>query len=81
MLLPPSFLRGSTAKGGTWPSQEAFASLLLASVFQFLVLKSRRSFSRPSIHLRFDLPRSSCANWLGIEDFFRVLRSSFILIT
>ncbi|GFU64540.1 hypothetical protein TNCV_304791 [Trichonephila clavipes] len=31
------------------------ASFLLASVFQFLVLKTR-SFSRPSIHLRFGLP-------------------------
>ncbi|GFU69217.1 uncharacterized protein TNCV_3284951 [Trichonephila clavipes] len=32
------------------------ASLLPASVLQFLVLKTRRSFSRPLIHLRFSLP-------------------------
>ncbi|GFW39390.1 hypothetical protein TNCV_1833731 [Trichonephila clavipes] len=32
------------------------ASLLPAGVLQFLVLKTRRSFSRPSIHLRFGLP-------------------------
>ncbi|GFU00774.1 hypothetical protein TNCV_4819231 [Trichonephila clavipes] len=31
-------------------------SLLLASVHQFPVLKTRRSFTRPSIHLRFGLP-------------------------
>ncbi|GFX68617.1 hypothetical protein TNCV_1800301 [Trichonephila clavipes] len=31
------------------------AILLPASVVQFLVLKTRRSFSRPSIHLRFRL--------------------------
>ncbi|PRD35216.1 UNVERIFIED_CONTAM: hypothetical protein NCL1_12221 [Trichonephila clavipes] len=30
-----------------------FQASLLASVLQFLVLKTRRSFSRPSIHLRF----------------------------
>ncbi|GFY27364.1 hypothetical protein TNCV_2069841 [Trichonephila clavipes] len=48
----------STAHGGPWSSQEAFfqASLLLASVLQFLVLKTGRSISRPSIHLRFGLP-------------------------
>ncbi|GFW33548.1 hypothetical protein TNCV_2210832 [Trichonephila clavipes] len=32
------------------------ASLLPASVLQFLVLETRRSFSRPSIHLRSGLP-------------------------
>ncbi|GFS73722.1 integrase catalytic domain-containing protein [Trichonephila clavipes] len=32
------------------------AILLPASVLQFLVLKTRSSFSRPSIHLRFGLP-------------------------
>ncbi|GFV74340.1 transposable element Tcb2 transposase [Trichonephila clavipes] len=32
------------------------ASLLPASVLQILVLKTRRSFSRPLIHLRFGLP-------------------------
>ncbi|GFW57594.1 hypothetical protein TNCV_2925131 [Trichonephila clavipes] len=32
------------------------ASLLPTTVLQFLVLKTRRSFSRPSIHLRFGLP-------------------------
>ncbi|GFU80609.1 hypothetical protein TNCV_534831 [Trichonephila clavipes] len=32
------------------------ASILPASVLQFLVLKTRISFSRPSIHPRFGLP-------------------------
>ncbi|GFV03099.1 hypothetical protein TNCV_471581 [Trichonephila clavipes] len=31
-------------------------SLLPAGVLQFLILKTSRSFSRPSIHLRFSLP-------------------------
>ncbi|PRD32269.1 UNVERIFIED_CONTAM: Aspartate aminotransferase [Trichonephila clavipes] len=43
------------------------ASLLPASVLQFLVLKTRRSFSRPS---KIWPALSSCANLLGIEDFF-----------
>ncbi|GFV35130.1 hypothetical protein TNCV_292451 [Trichonephila clavipes] len=33
-------------------------SLLPARVLQFLVLRTRRSFSSPSIHLRFGLPNS-----------------------
>ncbi|GFV24970.1 hypothetical protein TNCV_884361 [Trichonephila clavipes] len=49
---------GTAAQGGPWPSQESFfqTSLLPANVFQFLVLKTRKSFSRPSIQPRFGLP-------------------------
>ncbi|GFW62222.1 hypothetical protein TNCV_4421111 [Trichonephila clavipes] len=48
---------GSTDQGGNWPSQETFSRSTFLPVFsQFLFLKTRRSFSRPSIHLRFGLP-------------------------
>ncbi|GFU92610.1 hypothetical protein TNCV_4795381 [Trichonephila clavipes] len=42
------------------------ASLLHASVLQFFVLKTRRSSRSSKIWPAL----SSCANWLGIEDFF-----------
>ncbi|GFW94579.1 hypothetical protein TNCV_4246191 [Trichonephila clavipes] len=55
-------------------SRSLFQAILLpASVLQSLVLKTWRSFSRPSIHLRLDLS--------VIEDFFSSERSSFILLT
>ncbi|GFU94125.1 hypothetical protein TNCV_966951 [Trichonephila clavipes] len=43
---PPSFLSGSTALGGPWPSEEAFSrsAFFLPVVLQFLVLKTRSSF-------------------------------------
>ncbi|GFY35150.1 phosphatase and actin regulator 2 [Trichonephila clavipes] len=44
---------GSTAQGRPWLSQEAFSRP--ASVLQHLVFKTSRSFSRPSIPLRFNL--------------------------
>ncbi|GFU47072.1 hypothetical protein TNCV_2616431 [Trichonephila clavipes] len=45
------------------------ASLLPSSDLQFLVLKTRRSSSRPSVHLRFGLSFLRVANWLSIAVF------------
>ncbi|GFV06135.1 hypothetical protein TNCV_1084091 [Trichonephila clavipes] len=57
-IITPSFLlQWHDSRGGLAFSRSLFqASLLPASVLQFLVLKTRRSFTRPSIHLRFGLP-------------------------
>ncbi|GFW96782.1 transposable element Tcb2 transposase [Trichonephila clavipes] len=66
---------GSTAHGGPWPSQEPFPGQLSlpASVLQFLVLKTRRSFSRSLIHLRFGMP----FGW-ALETFLVVWSSSIL---
>ncbi|GFV60083.1 hypothetical protein TNCV_3886011 [Trichonephila clavipes] len=62
-------------------SRSLFETMLLpASVLQFLVLKTRRSFSRPSIHLRFGLPFVRVPIG-GTLKTFLVVRSLFILIT
>ncbi|GFX12933.1 hypothetical protein TNCV_3659291 [Trichonephila clavipes] len=45
-------------------------SLLPASVVQFLVLKTRRSFSKPSIHLRSDLPFLHVPIGWALKTFF-----------
>ncbi|GFT95555.1 hypothetical protein TNCV_567621 [Trichonephila clavipes] len=76
-----SFLSGSNAQGGLWPSQEVFqVSLLPASVLHFLVLITRRYFSRPSIHLRFGLPFLRVTIGWALKAFL-VVRSSSILTT
>ncbi|GFV33199.1 hypothetical protein TNCV_783941 [Trichonephila clavipes] len=52
----------------------AFSRILLpASVLQFLVLKTRRYFSGPSIASKIWSALSPWANWLGIEDFSGVV--------
>ncbi|GFV33964.1 uncharacterized protein TNCV_2613621 [Trichonephila clavipes] len=56
------------------------ASRLPASVVQFLILKTRRSFSRPSIHLRFGLPFLRVPIGRALKNFL-VVQSSSTLTT
>ncbi|GFX31254.1 hypothetical protein TNCV_2027551 [Trichonephila clavipes] len=57
MNLPPPPAKLDSPEWALAFSRHFFqSSRLLASVLQFLVLRTRRSFSRSSIHLRFDLP-------------------------
>ncbi|PRD31165.1 UNVERIFIED_CONTAM: hypothetical protein NCL1_24183 [Trichonephila clavipes] len=73
----PFSVSSSTAQDWPWPSQEAFPTpaffLLVFSNF----LKTRRSFSSPSIHLRFGLPYIRVPIW-ALKTFL-VVRSSSIL--
>ncbi|GFS48253.1 hypothetical protein TNCV_2296421 [Trichonephila clavipes] len=73
---------GSVARQSrTLASQEAFSRpAFFLLVFQFLVLKTERSFSRPSIYLRFGLPFLRVPIGLSLKTFL-MMHSSSILAT
>ncbi|GFV67063.1 uncharacterized protein TNCV_357471 [Trichonephila clavipes] len=79
MTFCPSFLSGSTAQDGPWSSQEALSRSTFF-LLVFLVLKTRRSFSRPSIHPRFGLPFLRVPIAWALKTFLLVRCSSILTV-